>query len=707
MNNKTWITGFRPAGEPYAEQLKKLLLARNKSLKKMVELLHLQLVRKGRARKYIGFYHPTLKTNLYYYDNYDIKSPDPSPYNYYSGSALGLNQYFVGQSPYRHYQGNLKDGIYHDDCVIRAGNPFNVSNVSANGWVLDRYEIGGDGTGSVSYHNFAPWFIKDDSGNMVLMGMPKSFIENRKFSLIYKITRHRDKGVNFAANVMEFDWTYYTKVYEQIMVNGEQVTRETGETSSFTILMNKTHNMYDRKMNELVRYISPYISIKKIYSSGSVGGGVGSDHTYPITFWNNADVVMTGPELQLSYTDRYSGKHYTLYPVGSVVIPNKLGRPEYIIFHDGRVGRLGVNGMGSMEVSLIDTFYVDTHMPVRGVMNWYKEWNTHYYLYVDEDKGVPGWVMPLAAIAIMVGSYFTGGAIAASATSIMGAASATAVSVVTALSYASAIFTGLSLVGVVNAMVTGNASSLKGAKVFGVLGSITGIASAVTSVWHSFSSQVALNASGLSASATASNSGLSQTASLYTATGSANASAVGANMATALPGGFSMVSGNSGTFIISSSGGLATNVATGSTMAITGSNSIFGGMSSVNVLTSNITISSFSGGNMLYSPVTANALMPSVFTGSGIGSSSQFSNIINGIKSLYKAYSDTRSIFRKPNEFSDDEMPTNDDKPQINFIPMNSELIKRKHYNISDDYDLGLEPGTLLYIPSVRDKFNQ
>ncbi|ANE33555.1 hypothetical protein CHL_0170 [Campylobacter hyointestinalis subsp. lawsonii CCUG 27631] len=29
---------------------------------------------------------------------------------------------------------------------------------------------------------------------------------------------------------------------------------------------------------------------------------------------------------------------------------------------------------------------------------------------------------------------------------------------------------------------------------------------------------------------------------------------------------------------------------------------------------------------------------------------------------------------------------------QINFIPMNSELIKRKHYNISDDYDLGLEP---------------
>ncbi|ANE34340.1 putative membrane protein [Campylobacter hyointestinalis subsp. lawsonii CCUG 27631] len=703
MNNKTWIAGFRPAGEPYVEQLKKLLLARNKSLKKMVELLHLQLVRKGRARGYIRFYHPTLKVNLYYYDNYDIKSPDPSPYNYNSHYALGLNQYFVGQSPYKYYQGNLKDGIYHDDCEIIAGG-YGLTNISVNGWVKYR---DWDGEVSRTYYSFAPWLLKDNSGNMVLMGMPKSFIENRKFSLIYKITRHRDNGVNFSANVIEFDWTYYTKVYEQITINGEQVTRETGETSSFTILRNREHHIYeDREENILVRYIRPYISIKKIYSYGIVGGGLGSDHTYPIEFWNNADVVMTGPELQLSYTDRYSGKHYTLYPVGAAYLPaNPFEQPGVVIFHDGRVGNL-TTFWGQMVIYLMDTFYVDTHMPVRGAMNWYKEWNTHYRLFVDEDKGVPGWVMPIAAIAIMVGSYFTGGAIAASATSIMGAASATAVSVVTALSYASAIFTGLSLVGVVNAMVTGNASSLKGAKVFGVLGSITGIASAVTSVWHSFSSQVALNASGLSASATASNSGLSQTASLYTATGSANASAVGANMATALPGGFSMVSGNSGTFIISSSGGLATNVATGSTMAITGSNSIFGGMSSVNVLTSNITISSFTSANMLYSPVTANALMPSVFTGSGIGSS-QFSNIINGIKSLYKAYSDTRSIFRKPNEFSDDEMPTNDDKPQINFIPMNSELIKRKHYNISDDYDLGLEPGTLLYIPSVRDKFNQ
>lgn len=702
MNNKTWIAGFRPAGEPYAEQLKKLLLARNKSLKKMVELLHLQLERKGRAGKYIRFYHPTLKTNLYYYGFYDIKSPDPSPYNYNSHYALGLNQYFVGQSPYKYYQGNLKDGIYHDTSEIIAGG-YGLTNISINGWIKYR-----DPTEEVprDYYSFAPWFLKDDSGNMVLMGMPKSFIENRKFSLIYKITRHRDIGVNFSVNVIEFDWTYYTKVYEQITINGEQVTRETGETSSFTILMNKKHNMYDREMNIPVRYISPYISIKKIYSYGSVRGGLGSDHTYPIEFWNNADVVMTGPELQLSYTDKNSGKHYTLYPVGSVLIPNQPGRPKYVIFHDGRVGQLTTFWPGQMVIYLMDTFYVDTHMPVRGVMNWYKEWNTHYRLNVYEKRKAPGWVMPIAAIAIMVGSYFTGGAIAASATSIMGAASATAVSVVTALSYASAIFTGLSLVGIVNAMVTGGGGLLKGAKVFGVLGSITGIASAVTSVWHSFSSQVALNASGLSASATASNSGLSQTASLYTATGSANASAVGANMATALPGGFSMVSGNSGTFIISSSGGLATNVATGSTMAITGSNSIFGGMSSVNVLTSNITISSFTSANMLYSPVTANALMPSVFTGSGIGSS-HFSNIINGIKSLYKAYSDTRSIFRKPNEFSDDEMPTNDDKPQINFIPMNSELIKRKHYNISDDYDLGLEPGTLLYIPSVRDKFNQ
>ncbi|CUU89117.1 Uncharacterised protein [Campylobacter hyointestinalis] len=706
MNNKTWITGYRPAGVPYVEQFKNLLLSRTKNCNKMLELLHLQLIRKGLAGgNFYRFYHPTLKQNLYFNSHYWIKSPDPSPYNYHSGTALGLNQYFVGQSPYKHYQGNLKDGIYHDKCEILAGKYMdkfkNFANLSVNGYITYRYR---DDDGEQTGYSFAPWYLVDNSGNMVFMSAPKSFIENRKFSLIYKVTRSRAEGVRFSESTIRFDWTYYTKVYEQIMVNGRQVIRDTGETSSFTIQRYKgridpyyEQNAYEHMQQD---YISAHMSVNQIYSYGRLKTGLGSDHTKYVKYWNHADVVTSGGyDLQVSFTDANSSLSYTLYPVGI--------SGEYIIFNDGRLGKFitkNLLGEDTLRISLTETFYSSNNMPVRGSFRWYKEWASHYYLYVNEDKGVPGWVFPIAAIVILIASIWTGGAAAASAGAAMGAASGAAVNAVVMLTYASFMFMGLGLIATASAMLGGGKGALRAGKIFGGISSILGIASAITSVWNSFSSQLASNASRLSASATASNSGLSQTASLYTTTGSANASAVGSNLATSstLPGGFSMVSSNSGTFIISSSG-LATNVSTGATMAITGSNSIFSGMSSVNVFTSNITISSLSGGNMLYSPVTANALMPSVFTGSGI-SNNQFSNILSKFQDLYKAYGDTRDIFKSPNRYADDEMPDNDDEPKINFIPMNTELIKRKNYSISEDYDLGLEKGTLMYLPSVREK---
>lgn len=712
MNNKTWITGYRPAGVPYVEQFKNLLLSRTKSCNKMLELLHLQLIRKGLAGgNFYRFYHPTLKQNLYFNSHYWIKSPDPSPYNYHSRTALGLNQYFVGQSPYKHYQGNLKDGIYHDDCEIWAGMSMdrfkNFTNLSVNGYSTYRYR---DDDGEETGYSFNMWYIVDNNGNMVFMSAPKSFVENRKFSLIYKVTRNRQEGVRFSESTIRFDWTYYTKVYEQIMVNGRQVIRDTGETSSFTIKRltyipsssDDVDGSYKQNVSGHMQqdYISAHMSVKQIYSYGGLETGLGSDHTKYIEYWNHADVVTSGGyDLQVSFTDANSSLSYTLYPVGI--------SGEYIIFNDGRLGKFNSSFYTANEfgMSLTETFYSSNNMPTRGSFRWYKEWASHYYLYVNEDKGVPGWVFPIAAIVILIASIWTGGAAAASAGAAMGAASATAVNAVVMLTYASFMFMGLGLIATASAMLgLGGKGALRAGKIFGGISSILGIASAITSVWNSFSSQLASNASKLSASAAASNSGLSQTASLYTTTGSANASAVGSNLATssALPGGFSMVSSNSGTFIISSSG-LATNVSTGATMAITGSNTIFSGMSSVNVFTSNITISSITGGNMLYSPVTANALMPSVFTGSGI-SNNQFSNILSKFQDLYKAYGDTRDIFKSPNRYADDEMPSNEDNPKINFIPMNTELIKRKNYSISEDYDLGLEKGTLMYLPSVREK---
>ncbi|EFO9440951.1 hypothetical protein HL727_000760, partial [Campylobacter jejuni] len=86
---------------------------------KYVELLHKQLVRKGRSQIQ-NINHPLFK-NSYIVKKYNIKSSSTAPYNKENYNDLGLNQFFVGQDPYKPYQGDpsSENGIYHDICEIR------------------------------------------------------------------------------------------------------------------------------------------------------------------------------------------------------------------------------------------------------------------------------------------------------------------------------------------------------------------------------------------------------------------------------------------------------------------------------------------------------------------------------------------------------------------------------------------------------------
>lgn len=130
--------GYRPqdmCGLSYPEQWHKLAPAIMRAYRKQAELLHYQLVRKGRAAKEfkrlnnlaaIGainkaqYSHPTYGP-VYIVPNYNIKSPATEPYNKDDKEKLGLNQLFMGQSPYEHYKGDISDGIYHDECYIISG----------------------------------------------------------------------------------------------------------------------------------------------------------------------------------------------------------------------------------------------------------------------------------------------------------------------------------------------------------------------------------------------------------------------------------------------------------------------------------------------------------------------------------------------------------------------------------------------------------
>lgn len=146
--------GYRPpcmCGLEYPEQAHDILPKRTAAYRKTTELLHSQLVRKGRMRRWMptykegaitfgsllvggekknitSFNHPTYG-EIYTTEFYDIKSPSKNPYNKDSHDDLGLNQYFVGQSPYEYYKGDPGDdkGIYHDTSQIRGPARWEVS----------------------------------------------------------------------------------------------------------------------------------------------------------------------------------------------------------------------------------------------------------------------------------------------------------------------------------------------------------------------------------------------------------------------------------------------------------------------------------------------------------------------------------------------------------------------------------------------------
>ena len=92
---------------------------RNIAFMELVELLHIQLMRKGRSRHHESYYHP-MYGQVYHIAVYDIKSESKAPYDYHSRYNLGLNQFFVGQKPDKWYNGDPgdKNGIYHDTCEI-------------------------------------------------------------------------------------------------------------------------------------------------------------------------------------------------------------------------------------------------------------------------------------------------------------------------------------------------------------------------------------------------------------------------------------------------------------------------------------------------------------------------------------------------------------------------------------------------------------
>lgn len=712
MNTKTYLSGWRPARKAYVEQIKDLILARNKGFNKMVELLHKQLIRKGRIRtRSNNFYHSTLRAMVYYIRSYNIKSSSTMPYDYNDHNRLGLNQFFVGQSPYNYYNGDPGDGIYHDKveilCMPRAVSSGvkdadeqapSLILAETTGVEVRKSESAPDEPNltPLYYLDYQRYFLHDNS-YVLLFNHPKGFVDGKRYSLIYKVSRtaeYRYYGYSNKEATMIYHYTFHTNRYEQTTQNGKQINKRLGNGSfSYSTHLvstetitggdgDKEHTIIVVNANNTpINYIMDNLKMVEILDYQIFNYGVfptDIDDNGKRTYHDWSEMLVEPPHNNyddLKLTIQTNNKKYTLYPVGSY--------GGKAILNDGRILEGLANIDRSNHISNIDiraflteTFYADNDMPTRGAMKWYIEWSNHYALFIKEDKGVPGWVGFAVAVFAFIVTWYTGVPAAQWAVNAFTWAGAIYVA------WAGAIFSGIGLfLSIMSGLGLMGAHMAKVGKIFSLVGGVINISTMISSAWAKVPATAAANASALSAKSIASSGGLSQTSALYANTGFSNASALGSNLTTS-----SSVMFNSNSSIMFSSGTLSNSAVISS----------FG-------LNAGISSGLYASGNTMISPLTAIAISQPV----GLTTTQIINQSLDLLSSAYKTYSDARDMFRKPNEFSDDEVPTNDDKPQINYLPMNSEYIIRRHYNISDDYDLGLQSGTLLYLPSVREKLNQ
>ena len=507
MNKNTYLGGYRPVGN-YAAQAKIALMARTRAFNRMLELLHLQIIRKGRFVKYSEhFYHPKFGA-IYAILIYDIKSPSKAPYDRDNRDNLGLNQFFMGQSPYKWYDGNPKKGIYHDKVDIVGGNlkknTQNFRNIFSNEeW---EYRLS-DNTPILFIH---PTFE--------CVGLVYAIARTITFSEFFdKESASGKSRKEPTAAVITFD------VYRQIneIENGKYKFEKIREdTKALKILPEDEELSADFF---LIVHDRGGAHIKmSLFETIILDGNT----TYKIS-------PKKAEDIGLSYIDKNSGKSRAAYKVG---FHFDGGNYKGVLLHDGRL--LYRTATSSL---IYETFFVNDNRPVRGVMNFIVEWATNHNLNVYEDKGIPKIANVGAMIVAMVGAYFAGPWVAGLyANSILGGLVA--------------FTTMLSLSVTIMGLATQDADAISFSKKVGLVGSIIGVTAIGQQLVQQIGQTAASSASNLSANSVAELNALSQTSAAYAQTGAANASAVGANFTSSSMIGFSGNSGSAVTPAINTAG---------------------------------------------------------------------------------------------------------------------------------------------------------
>ncbi|EAK0068957.1 hypothetical protein BV537_01785 [Campylobacter coli] len=384
--------GELDTGEVYKQWFTYAMIGVNK----YVELLHKQLIRKGRSQIQ-NINHPLFK-NSYIVKKYNIKSASTAPYDKHSHGNLGLNQFFVGQDPYKPYKGDpsSKNGIYHDICEIRT--KYNLGNMQYYYGFPNNLTLLFEKEKAWKYHGKGFFYIDEkinfkDILNKALENINYEMLINDIEVVIFCQTIQKNnewiypsiddiKIPNIKVENIEFKPTF-GKPYKKPCIDVEKFYNDFKELNKNIFRIEKveiTYKIYETTesnpskiyytlTSKKVSFFEVFNSIKEIYKC---------KYATPLCFYNSFNFVC--------YEE------------------------PYVAFSSLNNASWGKKDT-SVTPSIYPLYRKSSNLPYGRRDRWFALWDSFYYLYVYEksSKGILSFLAPIVTIVLAVATWWMGG----------------------------------------------------------------------------------------------------------------------------------------------------------------------------------------------------------------------------------------------------------------------------------------------------------
>lgn len=388
--------GELDTGEVYKQWFTYAMIGVNK----YVELLHKQLIRKGRSYRQNAT-HP-LYPNSYIVKKYNIKSASTAPYDKHSHGNLGLNQFFVGQDPYKPYKGDpsSKNGIYHDICEIRT--KYNLGNMQYYYGFPNNLTLLFEKEKAWKYHGKGFFYIDEkinfkDILNKALENINYEMLINDIEVVIFCQTIQKNnewiypsiddiKIPNIKVENIEFK-PLFGKPYKKLCIDVEKFYNDFKELNKNIFRIEKveiTYKIYEKAQktresdpskiyytltSKKVSFFEVFNSIKEIYKC---------KYATPLCFYN--------------------GFNFVCY------------EEPYVAFSSLNNASWGKKDT-SVTPSIYPLYRKSSNLPYGRRDRWFALWDSFYYLYVYEksSKGILSFLAPIVTIVLAVATWWMSG----------------------------------------------------------------------------------------------------------------------------------------------------------------------------------------------------------------------------------------------------------------------------------------------------------